>query len=36
MADIEVNMTTGKILVKHLRVAQNNGITISPSLVRTR
>ena len=30
VADIEVNKKTGKILVKHLYIAQNNGITISP------
>ena len=33
VADIEVNKKTGKIVVKHLYVAQNNGITINPELV---
>jgi CO/xanthine dehydrogenase Mo-binding subunit len=33
VADIQVTKKTGKILVKHLYIAQNNGITISPSLV---
>jgi CO/xanthine dehydrogenase Mo-binding subunit len=33
VADIEVNKKTGKILVKHLTISQNNGITISPQLV---
>ena len=29
VADIEVNKKTGKIVVKHLTLAQNNGITVS-------
>ena len=29
VADIEVNVKTGKILVKHAYVAQNNGITVN-------
>jgi len=29
VADIEVNVKTGKILVKHATVAQNNGITVN-------
>jgi CO/xanthine dehydrogenase Mo-binding subunit len=29
VADIEVNKKTGKILVKHLYIAQNNGITVN-------
>ena len=33
MADIEVNMKTGKIVAKHLYVAHANGITASPDLV---
>jgi nicotinate dehydrogenase subunit B len=33
VADVEVNMRTGKILVKHLYIAQNNGITAGPQLV---
>ena len=33
VADIQVTKSTGKILVKHLYISQNNGITISPSLV---
>ena len=33
VADVQVTKSTGKILVKHLFIAQNNGITISPSLV---
>jgi CO/xanthine dehydrogenase Mo-binding subunit len=33
VADVQVNMQTGKILAKHLYVAQNNGITIGPQLV---
>jgi CO/xanthine dehydrogenase Mo-binding subunit len=30
---VEVNMQTGKMVAKHVVVAQNNGITMSPSLV---
>ncbi|MEI8106113.1 MAG: molybdopterin cofactor-binding domain-containing protein, partial [Actinomycetes bacterium] len=33
VADIEVNKKSGKIVVKHIYVAQNNGITINPQLV---
>jgi CO/xanthine dehydrogenase Mo-binding subunit len=33
VADAEVNLTTGKMVAKHVTVAQNNGITMSPSLV---
>ena len=33
VADVEVNMKTGKIVAKHLYIAQNNGITIGPQLV---
>jgi CO/xanthine dehydrogenase Mo-binding subunit len=33
VADIEVAKKTGKIVVKHMYIAQNNGITISPQLV---
>jgi nicotinate dehydrogenase subunit B len=33
VADIEVNMKTGKLVAKHLFIAQNNGITIGPQLV---
>jgi CO/xanthine dehydrogenase Mo-binding subunit len=33
VADVEVNMVTGKISVKHLTIAQNNGITINPQNV---
>jgi CO/xanthine dehydrogenase Mo-binding subunit len=33
VADIEVTKSTGKIVVKHMYIAQNNGITISPQLV---
>jgi CO/xanthine dehydrogenase Mo-binding subunit len=33
VADIEVNITTGKILAKHLTVAHNTGFTVSPDLV---
>jgi nicotinate dehydrogenase subunit B len=32
VADIQVTKSTGKILVKHLYISQNNGITMSPSL----
>jgi CO/xanthine dehydrogenase Mo-binding subunit len=33
VADIEVNKKTGKIVVKHMWISQQNGITISPQLV---
>jgi CO/xanthine dehydrogenase Mo-binding subunit len=33
VADIEVNKKTGKILVKHVTAAENNGITVGPDLV---
>jgi CO/xanthine dehydrogenase Mo-binding subunit len=33
VAVIEVTKKTGKIVVKHLYISQNNGITISPQLV---
>jgi CO/xanthine dehydrogenase Mo-binding subunit len=33
VADIQVNMKSGKIIPKHLYIAQNNGITIGPQLV---
>jgi CO/xanthine dehydrogenase Mo-binding subunit len=33
VADIEVTKSTGKILVKHMYISQQNGITISPQLV---
>jgi CO/xanthine dehydrogenase Mo-binding subunit len=33
VADITVNKKTGKIVAKQLTMAQNNGITMSPSLV---
>jgi CO/xanthine dehydrogenase Mo-binding subunit len=33
VSDIEVNKKTGKILVKHLYISQNNGVTIGPQLV---
>jgi nicotinate dehydrogenase subunit B len=33
VADVQVNMKSGKIVAQHLYVAQNNGITISPQLV---
>jgi CO/xanthine dehydrogenase Mo-binding subunit len=33
VADIEVDMKTGKILVTHAGVSQNNGITVGPDLV---
>jgi nicotinate dehydrogenase subunit B len=29
LADVEVNMKTGKMVAKHLTVAQNNGITVN-------
>jgi CO/xanthine dehydrogenase Mo-binding subunit len=33
VADVEVNVKSGKILPKHLYIAQNNGVTIGPQLV---
>jgi nicotinate dehydrogenase subunit B len=33
VAEVEVNKRTGKVVAKHLWVAQNNGITIGPQLV---
>jgi nicotinate dehydrogenase subunit B len=33
VADVQVNKKSGKILVKHLYIAQNNGITAGPQLV---
>jgi CO/xanthine dehydrogenase Mo-binding subunit len=33
VADVEVNKKTGKMVVKHLYMAQNNGVTINPQLV---
>ncbi|MEI8106158.1 MAG: molybdopterin cofactor-binding domain-containing protein, partial [Actinomycetes bacterium] len=33
VVDIEVNKKTGKIVAKHMYIAQNNGITVSPQLV---
>src|SRR5262249_56635299 len=36
IADIEVNVKTGKILVKHAVVAQNNGITVNLEGVTTQ
>jgi CO/xanthine dehydrogenase Mo-binding subunit len=33
VADIEVDKKTGKIVVKHLYISQQNGITVSPQLV---
>jgi len=33
VADVEVNKKTGKMVAKQVWVAQNNGITMSPSLV---
>ena len=33
VADVQVNMKSGKIIPKHLYIAQNNGITIGPQLV---
>jgi nicotinate dehydrogenase subunit B len=33
VADVEVNVKTGKMVAKHLYVAQNNGITVGPQLV---
>jgi CO/xanthine dehydrogenase Mo-binding subunit len=36
VADIEVNVKTGKIVVKHATVAQNNGITVNLEGVTTQ
>ncbi|MGH2843030.1 MAG: molybdopterin cofactor-binding domain-containing protein, partial [Solirubrobacteraceae bacterium] len=33
IANVEVNVKSGKMVAKHVYVAQNNGITASPSLV---
>ena len=33
VADVQVNMKTGKFVAKHLYIAQNNGITVGPQLV---
>ncbi len=33
VADIQVNMKSGKIIPKHLYIAQNNGVTMGPQLV---
>jgi CO/xanthine dehydrogenase Mo-binding subunit len=33
VANVEVNMKTGKMVAKHLYIAQNNGITMGPQLV---
>jgi nicotinate dehydrogenase subunit B len=33
VADVEVNKKTGKIVAKHLYMAQNNGLTVNPQLV---
>jgi CO/xanthine dehydrogenase Mo-binding subunit len=33
VADVEVNTKTGKIVAKHLYIAQNNGVTAGPQLV---
>jgi CO/xanthine dehydrogenase Mo-binding subunit len=33
VADVEVTKSTGKILVKHVYAAENNGITVGPDLV---
>jgi CO/xanthine dehydrogenase Mo-binding subunit len=33
VADIEVNMKTGKIVAKHFYLAQNTGVTMNPGLV---
>jgi CO/xanthine dehydrogenase Mo-binding subunit len=33
VADVEVNKKTGKIVAKHLYIAQNNGVTAGPQLV---
>jgi CO/xanthine dehydrogenase Mo-binding subunit len=33
VADVQVNVKTGKLVATHLYIAQNNGITIGPQLV---
>jgi nicotinate dehydrogenase subunit B len=33
VADVEVNMKSGKIVAKHLYISQNNGVSISPGLI---
>ena len=33
VADVQVNLKSGKFVAKHLYVAQNNGITAGPQLV---
>jgi len=33
VADVSVNVKTGKLVAKHLYIAQNNGVTIGPQLV---
>ena len=33
VADVQVNMKSGKIIPKHLYIAQNNGVTMGPQLV---
>ena len=33
VADVQVNKKSGKIIPKHLYIAQNNGVTIGPQLV---
>src|SRR5262249_57781710 len=33
VADVEVTKNTGKIVAKHLYIAQNNGVTAGPQLV---
>ena len=33
VADVQVNMTSGQFVAKHLYIAQGNGITIGPQLV---
>ncbi len=33
VADVSVNVKSGKLVAKHLYIAQNNGITIGPQLV---
>jgi CO/xanthine dehydrogenase Mo-binding subunit len=33
VADVEVNKKTGRVVAKHLYIAQNNGITAGPQLV---
>jgi CO/xanthine dehydrogenase Mo-binding subunit len=36
VADIEVNKKTGKIIVKHIYAAEDNGLTINPALVENQ